>query len=186
MSLFAQAFKKGKWKWNFSYFIYRRLDVTTRRGEKEGNLVKMAVGWKLTFFLFPNIFNARKRSCDKVMFLHLSVILFTGGSATPHPLGTHPLWAHTPLGTPPLGTHTPHPLCIVHAGIRSTSGRYASYWNAFFLYMYLCTVRSNKQVWTGLQWWPPDVTSRGQGINYFDWLPYVHYLDKVSVICRYG
>ena len=43
MSLFAQAFKKGKWKGNFSYFIYRRLDVTTRRGEKEGNLVKMAV-----------------------------------------------------------------------------------------------------------------------------------------------
>ena len=23
------------------------------------------------------------------------------------------------------------------------------------------TVRSNEQVWTGLQWWPPDVTSRG-------------------------
>ena len=26
-----------------------------------------------------------------------------------------------------------------------------------------CTVRSSKQIWTGLQWCPPDVTSRGRG-----------------------
>ena len=35
-------------------------------------------------------------------------------------------------------THTlARPPCPVHAGIRSTSGRYASHWNAFFLYQHL-------------------------------------------------
>ena len=29
-----------------------------------------------------------------------------------------------------------------------------------------CTVRSNEQVWTGLQWWPPDVTSRDEGLGF--------------------
>ena len=28
-----------------------------------------------------------------------------------------------------------------------------------------CKVRSNKQVWIGLQWWPPDVTSRGSRLE---------------------
>ena len=85
-----------------------------------------------------------QRSCDKVMFLHLSVILFTGRLADPpgqtrplgrpqpsrqpqaHPLGSHP-WADTPVGRHP-------PLCAVPAGIRSRSGRYASYWNAFLFF----------------------------------------------------
>ena len=48
---------------------------------------------------------------------------------------THPRWADTPWAdTPPPRANIPpdrHPLCAVHAGIRSTSGRYASYWNAF-------------------------------------------------------
>ena len=56
-------------------------------------------------------------SCRKVMFLHLSVILSTGGVC------------HTPRADIPPGQTSP---CAVHAGIRSTSGRYASYWNAFF------------------------------------------------------
>ena len=67
------------------------------------------------------------RSCGKVMFLHLSVMLFTGMSATHtppladppphldrHPLGRYP----SPRQAPPLGKHpwanTPlgrHPLC---------------------------------------------------------------------------
>ena len=42
------------------------------------------------------------------------------------PLGRYtPLWA----GTPPRQVHP------LHAGIRSTSGRYAPYWNAFLLYL---------------------------------------------------
>ena len=82
------------------------------------------------------------------MFLHMSVILFTGGVGS--------TWAGTPqagnpqAGTPLAGTppsrytpwqvHRPgryiprqvHPPAM-HAGIRSTSGRYASYWNVFLL-----------------------------------------------------
>ena len=65
---------------------------------------------------------ARKRSCGKVMFLHVSVILFTaGGGVVCH--------KHPPLGR--------QPPCTVHGGIRSTSGRYASCWNAIFLW-YFC------------------------------------------------
>ena len=53
------------------------------------------------------------------------------------PLGRHSLDRHSPGQTPP-GRHPPprqtpfpgrHPRCAVHAGIRSTSGRYASHWN---------------------------------------------------------
>ena len=95
----------------------------------------------------------------KVIFLHLSVILFTGGgtwAGTPW-TGTPP-WAGTPpgrytpwAGTPPGQVHPPGrytpwagtppsrytlpwagtPPPAMHAGIRSTSGRYTSYWNAF-------------------------------------------------------
>ena len=64
----------------------------------------------------------------KVMFLHLSVILFTGGGLStsvyagiPHTLGSrHPL-----LGADPRGPGTPPP-----AG-GYCCGWYTSYWNAF-------------------------------------------------------
>ena len=54
-----------------------------------------------------------QRSCGKVMFLHLSVILFTGGGVwydTP--------WADTPGKTPPGQTHPPcrHPSCRIPPG----------------------------------------------------------------------
>ena len=46
---------------------------------------------------------------------------------TPNPPGRPP-WADPPGQTPPpLQT----PPCSVHAGMRSTSGRYESHWNAF-------------------------------------------------------
>ena len=46
-------------------------------------------------------FTVRKRSCGKVMFLHLSVILSTGGGVCPSacwdtPHGQTPPWADTP------------------------------------------------------------------------------------------
>ena len=92
----------------------------------------------------------------KDMFLHVSVILFTGRgvSGTPR-AGTRPGQVHPPAGTPPgrcnplrqvhpPGRYTPlrqvppfagrsgrYTPPAMHAGIRSTSGRYASYWNAF-------------------------------------------------------
>ena len=70
------------------------------------------------------------------MFLQLCVILFTGGLSgmeNPPPGKETPLGRETPpssetphQGEPPsLGRETPPP------GIRSMSGRYASYWNAF-------------------------------------------------------
>ena len=76
--------------------------------------------------MVQKIFTVRKRSCAKVMFLHLSVILFTGvgvsasGSTgctstwqTPPPSGRPPQ-ADTPIGRhPPSQTHTSpgrHPL----------------------------------------------------------------------------
>ena len=62
----------------------------------------------------------------KVMFSQVSVCPWGGVSAPLH-AGIHPPGpeADTPLaGTP---RHTPP----VHAGIWSTSGQYASHWNAF-------------------------------------------------------
>ena len=53
---------------------------------------------------------------SKVIFLHLSVILFTGGST----------WAGIPPGryTPPRQVHSPgrYTPSAMHAGVRSTSG----------------------------------------------------------------
>ena len=64
------------------------------------------------------------------MFLLVSVILFTGGSASVHAGIPPPLEA----GTPSQGRRqTPPPT----PGIRSMSGRYASYWNAFLFQIFL-------------------------------------------------
>ena len=79
------------------------------------------------------------------IFLHLSVIPFTRGRCLPncmlrytppprhspwtHPPDRHPLWTHTSwTHTHPDTPQTDHP---PDSGIRSTSGRYASYWNAY-------------------------------------------------------
>ena len=79
-----------------------------------------------------SIFTGRNEVLAKVIFLHLSVILFTGGGggvllARPPPDGEPPLSRHPPDGDPPQSRHTPpdgeHP--------PPTTGRYASYWNAF-------------------------------------------------------
>ena len=90
------------------------------------------------------------------MFLHVFVCPQEG--CLPHcmlgytpwadnPSGQAPPWADTPPGS--LGTNTPghkHPWadtpgqappCTVHTGIWSTSGRYASLWNAILLWLIL-------------------------------------------------
>ena len=76
----------------------------------------------------------------KVIYLHLSVILFTGGSASVHagippPWDqAQPPWDQAPPRTrhPPQSRHPPGPGTPREADscIRSMSGRYASYWNA--------------------------------------------------------
>ena len=84
----------------------------------------------------------RNEVVAKVMFLQASVILSTGGCLpqcmleyTPprsrHPPGTRPLLEQTPPGS-----RHPHPKKEAGSGIRSMSGRYASYWNAFLLFRY--------------------------------------------------
>ena len=86
-------------------------------------------------------FTARKRSCGKVMFSKVSVcsqgylcshVLFRGWvSMVPGPFwGGRGLYVQREG----VGTPIPNPSVTWHLGchvIQSTSGRYASYWNAF-------------------------------------------------------
>ena len=107
-----------------------------------------------------SIITGRNKVVAKVMFLHVCVILFTGGSPgrenppsreNPRPMGPPgqgdpplgPPWAgRTPLptGRPPTRSSyppradcppPPDPPGKHTSSIRSTSGRYACYWNAF-------------------------------------------------------
>ena len=106
------------------------------------------------------IFTVRKRSCGKVMYLHLSVSNSVHGGCIPactgqtpppqnhtlpethlpleaHSLEAHPPWKHT---LPEAHTHTPeaHPPPDDHC-----SGQYASYWNAFlFIIKFTCKEES--------------------------------------------
>ena len=91
---------------------------------------------------------AATKLCAKVIFLHLFVILITGGGGGGIPQVTE---AH-----PPRTRHTPPP--EADSGIRSTSGRYASYWNAFLLqgkirkYLsYQCV--HFKEIWRNQDWY---------------------------------
>ena len=128
-----------------------------------------------TFYLFGvnfqsrhAIFTGRNEVVAKVIFLHLSVISSQGGSASVHagippPRTRHPPRADTPRDqAPPLGADPPQsrppradtlwdqahpPPREADSGIRSMSGRYASYWNAFLLCISL-EIRSWKMIKT--------------------------------------
>ena len=82
-----------------------------------------------------------QRSWGKVIFSQASVILFTGASASVH------------AGMPP-GKETPHKETPLHTAcwvIRSTSGRYASYWNAILCQIVVSHIFENKNkrsVWS--------------------------------------
>ena len=69
----------------------------------------------------------------KVIFLHQSVILSTGGvPGQVHPTGTYTPWASTPQGqVPPPGRYTPRAGTLPIQWFMH--GQYASYWNAFLL-----------------------------------------------------
>ena len=91
------------------------------------------------------IITGRNEVLAKVIFLHLSVILFTGGSGKETPRldgGTPPppSWMEEPLPRldgepPPAGWRNPPRM--ENPPPRSTIGRYASYWNAFLFYIIL-------------------------------------------------
>ena len=123
----------------------------------------------MTYYLKHNwaIFTGRNEVVAKVMFLQVSVILLTGGVSgePPRPRRTPPPnQAHTPpkprrpprtkenpprteenpprtKENPPPGTKE-NPPREEHCSIRSMSGRYASYWNAFLLQIVLWMLHS--------------------------------------------
>ena len=99
-----------------------------------------------------SIFTARKRSCGKVMFLQVCVILFTGesgpGGGLPGPRG---IWSR---GSGTRGGGVWSQGCLVLGGggclvLGVTGGeppdgyccgRYASYWNVLLLILFLSSV----------------------------------------------
>ena len=107
-------------------------------------------------FPFMDIFTVRKRSCGKVMFLHLSVShsghrgvysSMHGGRHTPW---ADSPWANTPLQTPhlPSACWDTHPHCPVHGWNTCPPPpggyccrRYASIWNAFLYKVFLYVIK---------------------------------------------
>ena len=81
------------------------------------------------------VITGRNEVVAKVMFLHLSVILFTGGVCLSACWDTTSRIRYPPgAATPPPPKQTPprsRPPTEADSGIWSMSGRYASYWNAF-------------------------------------------------------
>ena len=109
-------------------------------------------------FLIDHIvfITARKRSCGKVMFLQVSLILFTGGvwsrggacsGGVPAPGGVWSWGVPAPggvwsRGVPALGGLLPGGACsrggLVETPLPPDSyccGQYASYWNAFLFWL---------------------------------------------------
>ena len=91
---------------------------------------------RICFLIWVEGYYRPQRSCGKVMFLHVSVILFTGrgGSLSGRPPRTETTPGQRPPRQRPPPDRDPPPRTV-------TSGWYASYWNAF-LYFILFLVAS--------------------------------------------
>ena len=142
-----------------------------------------ALSAKLIFHFQPikNIITGRNEVVAKVMFLHVCVILFTGGGPgrenppgqgetpragrppsgqgdppgrdNPPRQGDPPRQGHPPRQGDPPGRENPPPgqgdppgQGEPLPGIRSMSGRYASYWNAFLFVLFLKPVIGNPTI----------------------------------------
>ena len=121
---------------NFLFLFEVSVDLL--QGTKQLNSKIIMIGFRITHLQMHSWcrqvavarFVIRKRSCGKVMFLHLSVILSTGGGCVfPSAYWDTPLPGQTPPG------QTPPPPADDYC-----CGRYASYWNAF-LFLNQCTYR---------------------------------------------
>ena len=108
--------------------------------------IVVTIGWSSYHVknnsLIMTFITARKRSLRRLCFhrclsVHRREVsathTHTTHTHTQTPPGRHPPKQTPPGQTPPYSVHAGiHTLpCPVHAGIRSTSGRYASHWNAF-------------------------------------------------------
>ena len=99
------------------------------------------------FWMMTSIITVRNEVA-KVMFLHLSVILFTGESASVHVGIPHLPRKHTPREAHPSRLHThprKHPLWKSPPRDGCRCGWYASYWNAFLL-IYRYTASKSKRL----------------------------------------
>ena len=86
------------------YDIRNGVMILVLRPESPGGTISLVI---FLFTPFP-VFTVLNSSCGKVMFLHLSVILFTGWGCLPLGPGVYtPLGRHPPLGRHTPGTHTP-------------------------------------------------------------------------------
>ena len=104
--------------------------------------------------LGKHIITVRNSSYGKVMSLHLSVILFTGGVHPPTPRQTPPRqtppWADTPpQWTPALGRHPLVRQPPPNHPDGHCSRRYTSFWNAFlFDQIFAQNLHENEINWT--------------------------------------
>ena len=103
-------------------------------------------------------FTSLKRSWRKVMFLHLSVILFTGGSVRGVPVqGVSVQGSLCPGDLHPGGVSVQGWVSVwgVLSGrplpVRVKNGEYASYWNAFLLCIKLFVVSRTQCNWVTVQ-----------------------------------
>ena len=113
------------------------------------------------------MFTARKRSCGKVMFLHLSVILFTGGGLPDKDSsGQRPPWTEIP--------------CTVK------SGRYASYWNALLFHRRVSVLLVFSFIFCGTTWqetrkYSSRISSHEADCEQNDWQTPVKTLPSLAV-----
>ena len=156
------------WFWFLSFVLLRVVSTDRRFFDNDCDddyfcTISLSVAHTLRLRLW--FITGRNEVVAKVIFLHLSVILFTGGvcqgepplpGKTPPCQGepprqgepptcqgeppwdqTPPPWDQTPPGPDPPqdqsppGPDPPPPPPEEDCSIRSTSGQYASYWNAF-------------------------------------------------------
>ena len=89
-----------------------------------------------------HIFTACKRSCGKVMYLHLSVILFTGGKSLSRGVSVGGEGGVQGISVQGVSDHGDPPVWW-------KSGRYVSYWNAFLFWNFLI-IRSCVFCWPHL------------------------------------
>ena len=110
----------GRYTSYWNAFLLRKISVTRVHWwiGGVGDIMHARLSLLAHFFFITD----RNEVVAKVIFLHLSVILFAWGVSASVHAGIPPPQSRPPGADPPREADS---------GIRSMSGRYASYWNAF-------------------------------------------------------